>query len=249
MAKKPGTKKKGLRDSAVIIDNNTEQFCLVSSQTVLSSNNVMEVKHTLDDSEMGSLQRAGFFLSLNETSKIERKNQFNGISLLARETRKEFNYEFTNAEEYDISGLTHPAPSVASFTGGYTSRDGCFIIGCNDKSKRVVYLAGILERGCSRLKVFGFPTTVAKPLQNACTAYPELFPDVNVQIYGDNDVLEEYSMFGQTNTSTTSYLRASMPSEIFNELDISDGIYAVVRVELPTVPNGTCSMKCIGKIK
>jgi len=245
MARKLGVKKKSSRDSAIIIDNSAEQFCLVSSQTVLSSSNNMEVKQALDDSEMGSLRRAGFFLSMNDKTIIERKNHFDGITLLARENRKEFNYEFTDADEYNVSELTHPSPSVASFNGGYSSRDGCFLVGCNDRNRRVLYAAGTLDHGNTRMTVFGFPTTVAKPLQNACTAFPELFPDVNVQVYGDNESIEEYAMFGQTNTATTSYLRISVQPEVFSGLDVSKDSIVVIRAEFPTIPDGTCILKCI----
>jgi len=253
MAKKQKGTQKSIqknRDSAIIIDSANEEFCLVSSQTVLSSQDKMEIKHNLDDSEMGSLRRAGFNLSFGNIVEIERRNHFDGMILSARESGKEFNYKFANSEQYDLSGLSFPAPSVANFSGGYSSRDGCFIVCCSNKTRRVLFIAGTLDRGNSRLKVFGFPTTVAKALHSVCTAFPELIPETYIQVHdgdGEDATIEEYPIYGQSNTSVTSYLNIAVQPEIFEDQDIRPTDAVVVRVELPKIPNGTCIMQCVAK--
>jgi len=170
--------------------------------------------------------------------------------LSAREIGKEFRYKFTNSEEYDLSRLSFPAPSVANFSGGYSSRDGCFIVCCSDKTRRVLFVAGTLDRDNSRLRSFGFPTTIAKALHGICTAFPELVPETYIQVYdgnGEDVTVEEYPIYGQSNTAVTTYLNLAIQPEIFEDLDIEQGSMVVIRVELPKIPDGSCVMQCVAK--
>jgi len=242
-------KKKGVRskDSAIVINEKEEQFVIVSSQTVLSSCDKM-ISSSLDDKSAGSIRRASFNISMGDETIIERRKHFDGIQLLARESNKKFDYAKVETDIYDITGLSHPSPSVALFTGGYSSRDGCFIIGCNNKQRRVLYVGGVLDRGTTRIKLFGFPTTIAKALHNTCTAYPELMPPETVVATNEYGEVEEFPIYGEINTPITTYLAMAVSAEVFSNYEVKTGDFVSIKYELPKTPNGSCSQQFIAKI-
>jgi len=239
-----------IKDSAIIIDNEDEQFIIISSQTALSSCNKMVISKNLNDTATGSIRRAGFNISLGDNTEIERRTHFDGFQLIARETNISFNYKSKSGEQYDISGLQFPAPSVAAFIGGYSSRDGCFIVSLSNKQQRIIVVAGVLDRGNTRLTAFGFPTTIAKPTHNICTTYPEIMPRKYLEIINEYGEVQEEGIFNQVNDPFGSSIRIEVQPQIFEDLNIDNkaGTFVVVRFELPKAPTGECIQSVLAVI-
>jgi len=242
---RPMKKKVRDRDSAIIINAEDESFLLISSQTIVSSQDTIAVKRKLDDKAIGSIYRGGFDVSLSGISQIRRNQKFDGMRMLARNTNTEFNYKNIDGEVYEVAGLQHPSSTVAPFSGGYSSRDGCFIVSCNNKNRRVCYFAGRVDRGFTRLTMHGFPTTVAKTLHGICTAYPELMPNMFDQAINEYDEHQTMPVYGQFNSSIGSTLSIEVNSKMFVAAGIAALSNVIVRMELPRIPDGTCVQQVV----